>query len=345
MEQPRIDLYSDTQTRPSAEMRTAMAEADVGDEQRREDPTTTRLQDRVCELLGTEAALFLPTGTMANQISFRVHCRPGDEIIMERTAHARNFESGAPAALSGANAEIIDGQAGMFTAGQLEAAVRGGDNHFPRSRLVVIEQTSNVAGGTVWPLEQIRAVSEAARRHGLAVHMDGARLLNAVVQSGVPASEYARHFDSLWIDFSKGLGAPVGAALAGSREFIEQAWRFKHQFGGAMRQSGVIAAAALYALDHNVARLADDHDNARLLATGLGEVDGVTVEPVATNMVFFDISGLGMTGEELVSRTMEQGLRFSVMGNTRLRAVTHLDVSRDQVLEAVEIVGKIAAER
>jgi threonine aldolase len=319
-----------------------MAEAEVGDEQRREDPTTNRLQERVCELLGTEAALFLPTGTMANQISFRVHCRPGDEIIMERTAHARNFESGGPAALSGANAEIIEGQAGMFTAGQFESAIRGSDNHFSRSRVVVIEQTSNVAGGTIWPLEQIEGVAQTARKHGLAVHMDGARLLNAVVETDVPAAEYARHFDSLWIDFSKGLGAPVGAALAGSRNFIEQAWRFKHQFGGAMRQSGVIAAAALYALDNNVARLADDHANARLLAKGLGEIDGISVEPVATNMVFFDVSGLGMTGTELVERTTERGLRFSVMGPTRLRAVTHLDVSRDQILEAVEIVSAIA---
>jgi threonine aldolase len=343
METVRIDLYSDTQTRPSREMREAMAAADVGDEQRREDPTTNRLQDRVCELLGTEAAVFLPTGTMANQISFRVHCRPGDEIIMERTAHARNFESGGPAALSGANAEIIEGQAGMFTARQLETAIRGTDNHFPRSRVVVIEQTANVAGGTVWPLEQIEAVADAAHRKGLAVHMDGARLFNATVEARKPASEYAKHFDSLWVDFSKGLGAPVGAALAGSREFIENAWRFKHQFGGAMRQSGVIAAAALYALDHNIDRLADDHENARTLAKGLGAIDGITVEPVSTNMVFFDIEGLGLTGEELVERTMAHGLRFSPMGPTRIRAVTHLDVSRDQILEAVDIVGRIAA--
>ena len=323
-------------------MREAMATAEVGDEQRREDPTTNRLQERVCELLGTEAALFLPTGTMANQISFRVHCRPGDEIIMERTAHARNFESGGPAALSGSNAEIIEGQAGMFTANQLEAAIRGGDNHFPRSRLVVIEQTANVAGGTVWPLEQIEAVSKVARDAGLALHMDGARLFNAVAESRTPPSEYAKHFDSLWVDFSKGLGAPVGAALAGSREFIETAWRFKHQFGGAMRQSGVIAAAALYALENNVERLADDHENARLLAKGLGEIDGITVEPVSTNMVFFDISGLGITGAELVARTMKDGLRFSPMGPTRIRAVTHLDVSREQILEAIEIVRRVA---
>ncbi|MGM0675096.1 MAG: threonine aldolase family protein [Spirochaetota bacterium] len=322
-------------------MRRAMAEAAVGDEQRREDPTTNRLQERICELLGTEAALFLPTGTMANQISFRVHCRPGDEIIMERTSHARNFESGGPAALSGANAEVIEGLAGMFSANQLEAAIRGGDNHFPRSRVALIEQTANLAGGTVWPLEQIEAVSETAHRHGLAVHMDGARLFNAVVETGTPASEYARHFDSLWVDFSKGLGAPVGAALAGSREFIEQAWRFKHQFGGAMRQSGVIAAAALHALDNNVERLADDHENARLLATGLGEIDGIAVEPVATNMAFFDVAELGITATELVERTLKHGLRFSPMGPTRVRAVTHLDVSRDQILEAVDIVRRV----
>jgi threonine aldolase len=341
MDTVRIDLYSDTQTRPSREMRAAMAEAEVGDEQRREDPTTNRLQERVCEMLGTEAALFLPTGTMANQISFRVHCRPGDEIIMERTAHARNFESGGPAALSGANAEIIEGHAGMFTANQLAGIIRGSDNHFPRSRVVVIEQTANVAGGTVWPLDQIEAVAETAHEHGLAVHMDGARMFNAVVASGVPASEYAKHFDSLWVDFSKGLGAPVGAVLAGRRDFIEQAWRFKHQFGGAMRQSGVIAAAALYALENNVERLADDHENARLLAKGLGEIDGVTVEPVSTNMVFFDIEGLSITGTELVERTMKHGLRFSPMAPTRIRAVTHLDVTKEQILEAVDIVREV----
>lgn len=342
MTEIRINLYSDTQTRPTPAMRQFMSQAEVGDEQLREDPTVNRLVERVCDLLGKEAAIFLPSGTMCNAIAFRVHCRPGDEIIMDRTAHPWHFETGGPAALSGALIQPLEGQRGIFLAEQVAAAIRPTDNHSPRSRVVSVEQTTNMGGGAIWPMETIRAVCAAAKQHGLASHMDGARLMNAVVASGVAAREYAAPFDSVWVDFSKGLGAPVGAALAGSQEFIGDAWRWKHQFGGAMRQAGIIAAGALYALEHHVERLAEDHANAQTLAGGLAQIDGLTVEPVETNIVFFDVAGLGLTAEGFNQATMALGLRFSDSGPTRLRAVTHLDVSSAQIEEAVEIVRSVA---
>src|SRR5215208_1542553 len=233
-----VNLYSDTQSRPTEAMRRAMAAAEVGDEQRGADPTTNALQERVAELLGHEAAVLLPTGTMCNVIGFRIHLRPdGEEALVHRTAHPRHYEAGGAGAISGATVEPLDGEGGMFDADTLRAAIRPPGRHFPRSRLVAVEQTTNVAGGRVWPLERIEAVLGVAREHGLRAHLDGARLLNAVVASGVPAAEYAGDFDSAWIDLTKGLGAPVGAVLAGSSDLIEEAWRYKHMLGGAMRQS------------------------------------------------------------------------------------------------------------
>jgi threonine aldolase len=254
----RIDLYSDTQTRPSDAMRRAMAEAPVGDEQRGEDPTVNRLCIMVAELLGKEAAMFLPSGTMCNEIAILVHCRPGDEIIADGTAHIIIAEGGGPAAFAGAMLRTLDGVRGIYQPAQVEAAIRDDGRYSPNSRMVVVEQTSNFGGGTIWPLATIEAVGEATRRHGLAYHMDGARLFNAVVSSGVTALDYAAPFDSLWVDLSKGLGCPVGAVLAGSKAFIDKAWRWKQRMGGAMRQAGIIAAAGVYALEHNVERLADD---------------------------------------------------------------------------------------
>ena len=245
-ERPRIDLYSDTQTRPSRAMREAMANAEVGDEQRNEDPTVRELCSMVAELLGKDAALFLPSGTMCNEIAYRTHTRPGDEIILHETSHAMHFEGGAPAALSGVMLRTLPGERGMFTADQVRATVRGNGPHFQRSRLVSVENTTNLGGGAVWSIDALDAVADAAHERGLATHMDGARLMNAVVASGVAASEFARGYDSAWIDMSKGLGAPVGGVLAGSHEFIAQALRHKHQFGGAMRQAGIIAAAGVY---------------------------------------------------------------------------------------------------
>ncbi len=266
-----VNLFSDTQTRPTEGMRKAMYEAEVGDEQRLADPTTNALQERVAELLGHQAGLFLPTGTMCNEIAYRLHLGPGgDEVILDKTAHPLQFEAGGPASLSGAVMSPLDGDRGIFTAEQLEAAIRlPGDRYAPRSKLVSVEQTTNIGGGRVWPIETIRSVLGVARAHDLGAHLDGARLMNAVVASGVSAADQASGFDSAWIDFTKGLGAPIGAVLVGSRELIEEAWRYKQMWGGAMRQSGVVAAAGLYALDNHVERLADDHENARVLAEGL----------------------------------------------------------------------------
>ena len=336
-----IDLYSDTQTRPTKAMRQAMARAEVGDEQHRDDPTVNRLVDMVCGLLGKEDALFVHSGTMCNQIAFRVFTRPGDEIIMDQSAHTRNYEAGGPSATCGAAMYPVEGVRGIFGKAQLLRAVRPESRHAPRSRCVLIEQTSNLGGGAIWPLETVEEVCGAAHEHGLFCHMDGARLLNAVVASGITARAYAEPFDSVWIDFSKGLGAPVGAVLAGSRDFIREAWRGKYQLGGAMRQAGIIAAGAVYALEHHVDRLAEDHANAGLLAEGLGAIDGIEVEPVETNLVFFDISGLGITSATFSERLAPHGLRFSIMGESALRGVTHLDVTRDQIKEALEIIRSV----
>jgi len=340
----RIDLFSDTITKPTQGMRKFMAEAEVGDEQQKEDPSVNKLVEMVCDLLGKEDAIYLPSGTMCNQIAFRVHCRPGDEIIMDETAHTRHYETGGPAALTGAMTYPLAGIRGVFRAAQLEAAVRPASNHLPRSKVVLVEQTSNLGGGSIWPLEGIQSVCAAAHKHGMVCHMDGARLLNAVATTGIKAKTYAEPFDSVWIDFSKGLGAPVGAALAGSKGFIQEAWRWKHQFGGAMRQAGIIAAGAVYALNHHVERLAEDNENAQILARGLAEIEGIVVEPVETNLIFFDVSAMGVTAEAFNALLMEKGLRISVLGKTRGRAVTHLDVSREQVKEGLDIIRQVAGQ-
>jgi threonine aldolase len=290
---PHVNLYSDTQTRPTPAMRRAMAEAEVGDEQRGADPTTTALEERVAALLGHEAAVFLPSGTMCNAIGLRLHVRPGgDAVLLDRTAHPLTSEAGGPAQLSGAVLHPLEGDGGVFTAAQVEGALRpAGDRYAPRSRVVSVEQTTNRGGGRVWPLSAVRDVLAVARGCGLRAHLDGARLMNAVIASGTPADEYASGFDTAWIDFSKGLGAPIGACLAGSRAMTDEAWRWKQMIGGAMRQSGVVAAAALYALDHHVERLADDHALARTLAEGLAELPGVEIDlaRVETNIVIFAV--------------------------------------------------------
>jgi threonine aldolase len=337
-----IDLSSDTQTRPSAAMRRYMAEAEVGDEQNFEDPTVRRLEEMVAALLGKEAAVFLPSGTMCNEIALRVHCRPGDEVLIHPTAHPLHFESGGPAALAGVMPRPVDGPRGQYDASALEAAIRPGFRLFPTSRLVWVEQTSNLGGGSIWPLERVREVTDVARRHGLAAHLDGARLLNAAVASGVAASEWAAPFDSAWVDFTKGLGAPVGAVLAGSRAFIEAAWRLKQQMGGAMRQAGIIAAGGIYALEHNVARLADDHANARRLAIGLAELPGIALDPasVETNIVFFDLTG-PLDGRGFTSRLRARGVRMGALEPRRARAVTHLDVNAEQIERTLAIAREV----
>jgi threonine aldolase len=328
----RVNLYSDTQTRPTEGMRRAIAEAEVGDEQRFQDPTVQRLQERVAELLGHEAGLFLPSGTMCNQIALRLHARPGgDELILDRTAHPIIAEAGGPAWNAGLMIHALDGEGGIFTVEQVRAALRPDNRYFPRSRIVSVEQTTNMGGGRVWPLERIRAVLEVAREHGLRAHMDGARLLNAVIASGVPAADYAGGFDTAWLDFSKGLGAPVGAVLCGSRELIEGAWRWKQMMGGALRQAGIVAAGCVYALDHHVERLAEDHAHARMLADGLREL-GLDVLPQETNIVIAQVGD----PPGVISAMAEQGVEISAGGAGRIRCVTHLDVDRAGVERGLE---------
>ncbi len=336
-----VDLYSDTHSRPSQAMRKAMAEAECGDEQAGEDPTTNLLQDMVAELLGKQAAVYLPSGTMCNEISYRVWCRPGDEIIMDKTGHGFNFETGGPAALSGAMCYPLDGDLGIFTADQVRDAIRGASRHQPRSRVLNVENTANLGGGRIWPLERIAEVTAVAKEHGLACHMDGARLMNAVVASGVAAKDFAAPFDSVWIDLSKGLGCPIGGVLAGDADFIEEAFRCKHQFGGAMRQSGIIAAAGVYALNHNVGRLADDHANAQAFADGIKGIKGIRLQndTIDTNLVFFDVSGTGLSGAEIGQRTAAKGVRIGAMSATMMRAVTHLDVDRAGIDDAIAAVA------
>lgn len=336
-----VDLSSDTQTRPSPGMRQAIANAEVGDEQKREDPSVNRLQEIVCELTGMEAAVFLPTGTMCNLIAHAVHCRPGEEIILEEQSHPAHFEGGGPAVHSRASLRLLATANGVFTPQQVEAALRPDDPHFPKSRLVCVENTHNLKGGRIWPIPAMAAVAEMARKHKLALHLDGARLMNAVIGSGVPAKDYCRFFDSAWIDLSKGLGCPAGGVLAGSKEFISQAWRYKFLFGGAMRQAGILAAAGVYAFENNVQRLAEDHARAKSLVKGMAEIKGIEVDiaAVETNIVIFDIAGTGIPRAEFMNRVQAQGVRFSgLMQPTRLRAVTHLDIPGDGVERALAAV-------
>ena len=339
-----IDLYSDTQSKPTPEMRKAMAEAEVGDEQQGTDPTVTKLCEMTAELLGKEDAVFLPSGTMCNQISVAVHCRPGDEIIADKTAHIVNTEGGGLAVFAGAMARTVDGTRGVFSSEQLTAAVRNPRRHTPKSRMVVVEQTSNSAGGSVWPLDAVRDVGAAAREKNLIMHMDGARLLNAVVATGHTAREFAEPFDSLWLDLSKGLGCPIGAVLAGSRDFIEQAWQWKQRMGGAMRQAGIVAAAGVLALEHHVERMAEDHENAKRLGELLGNTPGILVEDgIETNMVFFNVEGTGLTAEAFRDRLIaEHGVRIGANNIYRMRAVTHLDISREGIERAAVAVRDLA---
>jgi threonine aldolase len=322
-----------------------MAEAEVGDEQLFADPTVNALCDRVAELLDCEAAVFLPSGTMCNAIAIRLHVRPsGDEMLLHRNAHPLRFEAGGPAATSGAVLHALDGAGGMFDADAVRAALRpAGDRYAPRSRLLSVEQTTNVGGGRVWPLEQVRSVLDVARETGMRTHLDGARLMNAVVASGVPAAEWARGFDTAWIDFTKGLGAPVGAALAGSRELIDEGWRYKQMWGGAMRQAGIVAAGALYALDHHVERLAEDHENAQVLATGLAGLPGLELDPatVDTNIVVFSVDD----APGYVAALADAGVQMGALDAGTVRAVTHLDVDRAGVEAAVAAAREVLAAR
>ncbi|MGH7880708.1 MAG: threonine aldolase family protein, partial [Candidatus Binataceae bacterium] len=339
-----IDLSSDTVTKPTQPMLAAMMVAPVGDDQRQEDPTVNALQDKIARLLGKEAALFLPSATMANEIALKVHTQPGDEAIVERSCHFVTSEAGGPAFLSGVMLHMIEGTRGIFTPQQVEAGIRRSDMHCPPTRVVCVEQTSNRGGGSVWPLDALRGVAEIASKHKLGTHMDGSRLMNAVVASGIPAHEHARGYDTVTFCLTKGLGCPIGALLAGNRDLIHQARRYKHLFGGAMRQAGIVAAAGLYALDHNVERLRDDHANAALLAKRIAGIRNIRIDAdhVETNLVYFDVAPTGLSGQKFVTRLMAQGVRvMSSAGPTLIRAVTHLDLSRDDAEEAARIIAEV----
>ncbi len=338
----RVNLYSDTQTRPSAAMKAAMMAAEVGDEQHGDDPTVHALCDRMAALLGKEAAVFLPSGTMCNEIAILVHCRRGDEVIAHGTAHIVAAEGGAPGALAGVSVLGLAGPRGQFDVDTLRGAFRERRRNAPPQTLLEVEQTANLGGGTVWPLDRLHAVAAAAREQGLATHMDGARLMNAVVAAGVPAAEMAAGFDSVWLDFTKGLGAPLGAVLCGSAAFIDAAWQWKQRLGGSLRQAGICASACLYALDHHVARLAEDHENAAALARGLAQVPGLKVETPETNLVFFDTEATGLTAADLAARTRAEGVQLSTMGRFRVRACTHLDVDRAGIETAIAVIRAAA---
>ena len=338
-----INLYSDTQTKPTRALREAMLHAEVGDEQRGEDPSINALCERMADLLGKEAAMFLPSGTMCNEIAVLVHCRPGDEVIGAADCHILVAEGGAPAALASVLVTPLPSVRGQFMPADVEAAIRHPSRYAPVTRLMAAEQTANMGGGSVWPAERLRAVAETAKRHGLATHLDGARLMNAVVAAGVTAREFATGYDTAWVDFTKGLGAPVGAVLAGSRALIGDAWRWKQRLGGAFRQGGICAAGCLWALDHHVERLAEDHANARALAAGLAQLPGIVAEPVETNLVFFDVSGTGMTAEGFCAALEADGVRMGAMGPARVRACTHLDVSAADIRAALDAADRVLA--
>jgi threonine aldolase len=295
-------------------------------------------------LMGKEAALFLPSGTMCNQIAIATHCRPGDEILAHETAHILTSEGGGTAAIAGAQVTGLKGARGQFDEDTLRAAIRPRSRNAPPQTLVEIEQTANAGGGTVWPVARMNAIAAIAREHGMASHIDGARLMNAAVAAGVPVGEMVAGFDSLWLDFTKGLGTGVGAVLVGSREFIGAAWRWKQRMGGAMRQSGMLAAGCLYALDHHVDRLAEDHANAKSLVRGLAQIPGITAEPAETNLVFFSTEGTGMTAAAFASAARRRGVAFSTNGKYRVRACLHLDVSAAQVEEAIQVAREVVAE-
>lgn len=345
-----VDLYSDTITRPSPAMRKAMAEAEVGNEQAGEDPTVNKLCELAAEITGHEAAVFVPSGTMCNAIAYRVYCRQGDSVIMDQLAHPIHAEAGGPAALSGCMITQLDGgRRGVFSGAAVDQAMKPYKHNRPVPKVVSIEQTSNFGGGACWTLDEVKDVSASAKRNKLAMHMDGARLLNAVASTGTSAKEFAQECDSAWIDLSKGLGCPVGAVLVGTKDFIDESWRWKHQFGGAMRQSGIIAAAGVYAFQNHVERLADDHQNAKRLAQGLMQIPGIEVDPEEpeTNMVFFDCAGLGMDNYAVSERLLAKGVRIGAGYGPRdlMRAVTHLDVDASGIDKALEAVRDVAAGR
>jgi len=346
MTEPPIDLRSDTVTRPTPEMRAAIAAAEVGDDVIDVDPTVERLQQRCAEILGKEAAIYMPSGSMTNQIAIRLHCQPGDEFICEADCHIYNYEQAAFAQLSGIATRTVQGDFGVLHVDQLRDLIRPENDHMVRTRLVTLENTHNRGAGRIQPYDNVVEICRWAREHGLRRHLDGARLFNAVIATGVPAAEWAKHFDTVSVCFSKGLGAPVGSALAGPQELIRLARRHRKVFGGGMRQAGMIAAGALYALEHHIDRLADDHASARILADAVRQCDGLRLEPeqIDTNMIIFRVDSALGTAAEFVQALREHGVLVLATSPVKIRAVTHLDIDQSQARRAGEIIRQVAAE-
>jgi len=342
-----IDLRSDTVTKPTSSMRKVMAGAEVGDDVFGEDPTVNALQEKVANLLGKETAIFVPSGTMANQLAIKSHTQPGDEVIIEGTSHPYNFEGGAGAALSGVQFYCLKGIRGILDASQIEEAIRSEDHHLPITRLICLENTHNRGGGSIYPIEKMVEIYESAKSRGLLVHLDGARLWNASVATGIKPHEYARWADSVSVCLSKGLGAPIGSLVAGSKTFIDRVHRFRKMFGGGMRQVGIIAAAGIYALDHHLERLKEDHQNAKRLALGLEELKGVSIDPehVETNIIIFSIADPGMTALRMAEAMKRNGVLIHPIGKKQIRLVTHLDVSSEDIETALKAFKKVLGQK
>jgi threonine aldolase len=342
-----IDLRSDTVTRPTSGMRAAMAAAEVGDDVFGDDPTVCRLEERVADLLGKEAAIYVPSGTMSNQIAVNVHMLPGDELLCDVNCHIYNYEAGGPAILSSVTCRTIDGDYGILDVTDLDDKIRNPDDvHLVRTRMVALENTHNRGGGRIYPIEKIEAISQWARKNGLIMHLDGARLWNAIVATGISAKEWGKHFDTVSVCFSKGLGAPVGSALAGPRAVIAKARRTRKLFGGGMRQAGIIAAACIYAIDHNVERLADDHRNAQVIAQAIADTPGLSLEPpeVDTNLVWFRIDSSLGSAKDVAMRLKQSGILVHAAGPQKIRACTHLDVSKAQAERVADTLRKVVAQ-
>lgn len=339
-----IDLRSDTVTKPSSAMRLAMMEAEVGDDVYGEDPTVNKLQDKVAQMFGKEAALFVPTGVMANQVSIRTHTNHGDEIIADEDSHIFVYENAAPAALSGVSIKTLQNTMGVITAEQIRAAIRSDAYYLPKTKLICLENTHGRSGGTIFPIEEIKKINQLAREQNIKLHLDGVRIWNASVGSGISFREYGQYFDSISVSLSKGLGAPIGSLIIGDKEFIDQALVYRKMFGGGMRQVGIIASAGLYGIENNLGRLADDHRKAKLFADGLKNLQSfkINIESVQTNMVIADIQ-INKTQKEVLALLKAKGILLTPERNSSIRAVTHLDVSFDEIEQAITVFKSIFA--
>lgn len=338
-----IDLRSDTVTKPTPQMREAMMRAEVGDDVMGEDPSINRLQEMIAEMTGMEASLFVASGTMGNQVCIAAHTERGDEIIVERNAHIFNYECGSPGMLSGVQVMPLQGKRGSFMLQQVREVVRPVNIHHPRTRLICLENTHNRASGAVFPFDEMKSISEFARENSIRMHLDGARLWNASVATGIPIREYCRNFDSVSLCFSKGLGAPVGSIVAGNRQFIEKARYFRKAFGGGMRQAGFLAAAAIYAVENNFGRMAEDHRRARWLAEFIATLPGIEIdlETVQTNIVIFDVRATRYTGRQVRDMLSEKGIGMNTFAGTRVRAVTHLHITDDDIEQTIAALKTI----